>query len=120
MMMSGVPMVLPARKLDPRLDPAARSDRSPQREFRLQGASFKSPGHRGRRSNDRKYRAGDNVRQSGIYEVVHDRDHREAHEVVMIGGEHFPDCETCKEKVRFRLVRTAPYIFQDEDFEEEV
>ena len=37
----------------------------------------------------------------------------------MISGENFPDCETCKEKVRFRLVRTAPYIFQDEDFEEE-
>lgn len=60
------------------------------------------------------------MRQSGIYEVVHDRDHRELHEVVMISGEHFPDCETCKDKVRFRLVRTAPYIFQDEDFEEEV
>ena len=59
------------------------------------------------------------MRQSGIYEVMHDRDHREAHEVVMISGEHFPDCETCKEKVRFRLIRTAPYIFQDEDFEEE-
>jgi hypothetical protein len=37
----------------------------------------------------------------------------------MISGEHFPDCDTCKEKVRFHLVRTAPYIFQDEDFEEE-
>jgi hypothetical protein len=37
----------------------------------------------------------------------------------MISGEYFPDCETCKDKVRFRLVRTAPYIFQDEDFEEE-
>ena len=113
-------MVLPQRKRDPRLDPAAHSSRVQRREFQLQSASFKNPEHSGRRSDDRKYRAGDSVRQSGIYEVVHDRDHREVHEVVMIGGEHFPDCETCKDKVRFRLVRTAPYIFQDEDFEEEV
>ena len=66
------------------------------------------------------YRPGETIRQSGIYEVMHDREHRAAHEAVMIGGEHFPDCETCKDKVRFRLVRTAPYIFQDEDFEENV
>lgn len=112
-------MVLPARKPDARLDAAARSGRLQRQEFRLQSANFKGPGHRSRRGNGRKYRAGDSVRQSGIYEVVHDRDHREVHEVVMISGEHFPDCETCKDKVRFRLVRTAPYIFQDEDFEEE-
>ena len=113
-------MVLPQRKRDPRLDPAARSGRLQRQELQLQSASFKNPEHGGRRSDDRKYRAGDSVRQSGIYEVVHDHDHREVHEVVMISGEHFPDCETCKDKVRFRLVRTAPYIFQDEDFEEEV
>jgi hypothetical protein len=113
-------MVLPARKRDPGLDSTAPGGRFQPHEFRLQSASFKSPGHSGRRSNDRKYRAGDTVRQSGIYEVLHDREHREAHEVVMISGEHFPDCETCKDKVRFRLVRTAPYIFQDEDFEEDV
>lgn len=112
-------MVLPARTRDPRLDSTAPGSRLQRRAFRLQSASFKNPGHGGRRANERRYRAGDSVRQSGIYEVVHDRDHREAHEVVMISGEHFPDCETCKDKVRFRLVRTAPYIFQDEDFEDE-
>jgi len=112
-------MVLPARSQDVRRDLAARPGFSPPLPFQLLAGSFKNPGHGGRRANDRRYRAGDNVRQSGIYEVIHDRDHREAHEVVMIGGERFPDCETCKDKVRFRLVRTAPYIFQDEDFEEE-
>lgn len=80
---------------------------------------MKNSGDAGKQPNDRRYRSGDTVRQSGIYEVIHDRNHRDAHEVVMISGEHFPDCETCKERVRFRLVRTAPYIFQDEDFEEE-
>ena len=34
----------------------------------------------------------------------------------MIAGDSFPECDTCR--VRFRLVRTAPYIFQDADFEE--
>jgi hypothetical protein len=90
-----------------------------QRRFQLESGSIKNPSHGGSRPNGRRYRCGEVVRQSGIYEVMHDRDHREAHEVVMIGGEKFPDCETCKEKVRFRLIRTAPYIFQDEDFEEE-
>jgi hypothetical protein len=112
-------MVLPARTRSSRAVTVALRGQPHRRGFGLQSASFKNPGHGGRRANDRRYRAGDSVRQSGIYEVVHDRDHREAHEVVMISGEHFPDCETCKDKVRFRLVRTAPYIFQDEDFEDE-
>ena len=49
---------------------------------------------------------------------MHDGAHRSAHEVVMLSGDAFPACDTCAAKVRFRLVRTAPYIFQDEDFEE--
>jgi len=64
------------------------------------------------------FKAGDPVPQSGIYEVVHARAHRATHEVVMLSGDQFPPCDSCDENVRFRLVRTAPYIFQDEDFEE--
>ena len=30
-----------------------------------------------------------------------------------------PACDTCDEKVRFKVIRTAPYIFDDEDFEPE-
>lgn len=71
------------------------------------------------RGNGEAFRAGETVRQSGIYEVVHDGDHRAAHDVVMLAGDVFPPCETCAERARFRLVRTAPYIFQDADFEEE-
>jgi hypothetical protein len=93
--------------------------KAPTRTFKLQSGNIRSTGDAGARSNGRRYRCGEVVRQSGIYEVIHDREHRQAHEVVMISGEQFPDCDTCKEKVRFRLVRTAPYIFQDEDFEEE-
>ena len=71
------------------------------------------------RTAGRSYKAGDTVRQTGIYEVLHDRDHRAAHDAVMIGGDVFPPCDTCDRRVRFRLVRTAPYIFHDEDFETE-
>lgn len=73
---------------------------------------------RGRRSAaDRNFRPGDTVRQSGIYEVLHDREHRDTHEVVMISGDQFPPCETCRDKVRFKLIRAATYIFYDQDFE---
>jgi len=65
------------------------------------------------------FAAGETVRETGIYEVLHDRNHREAHEAVMLHGDAFPFCDSCKDRVRFRLVRTAPYIFHDEDFEEQ-
>jgi hypothetical protein len=75
--------------------------------------------HHGRSEGGPSYTAGDPVPQSGIYEVVHARAHRAAHEVVMLSGDVFPPCDSCDQAVRFRLVRTAPYIFQDEDFEEQ-
>jgi hypothetical protein len=64
------------------------------------------------------FSAGETVRETGIYEVLHDGAHRSAHEVVMLNGDAFPACDTCATKVRFRLLRTAPYIFQDAYFEE--
>ena len=73
--------------------------------------------HTGRAIGGQLYKAGEIVRQTGIYEVTHDRAHRTPHDVVMLAADVFPMCETCESKVRFRLVRTAPYIFQDEDFE---
>jgi hypothetical protein len=76
--------------------------------------------HRHRGNGDpRLYKPTDVVRLTGIYEAIHDREHREPHEVVMRAGDLFPACDTCDIRVRFRLVRTAPYIFDDEDFEPE-
>lgn len=31
----------------------------------------------------------------------------------------FPVCDQCDLRVRFKLVRTAPYIFDDQDFVDE-
>ena len=87
----------------------------------LRAANGPSKGNQGHRptSHGPKFRPGDPVRESGIYEVVHGQEHRSAHEVVMLKGTLFPLCDTCDENVRFRPVRTAPYIFQDGDFEEQ-
>lgn len=60
----------------------------------------------------------DPVRETGIYEIIHHTAHRAPHDAVMLSGDTFPSCDTCAAKVRFRLVRTAPYIFQDSDFED--
>ena len=65
------------------------------------------------------FKPGETVPESGIYEVIHEGDHRQAHDAVMIRGNQFPGCEVCDQSVRFRIVRTAPYIFQDQDFEEQ-
>ena len=65
------------------------------------------------------FKPGQTVPESGIYEVIHEADHRQAHDAVMIRGNDFPNCEICDQQVRFRIVRTAPYIFQDKDFEEQ-
>lgn len=75
-------------------------------------------GGRARGPEQRTYRPGDTVRQSGIYEVLHEKHHRAAHEAVMVSGDQFPSCDLCGDKVRFRLSRAATYIFHDEDFEE--
>ena len=88
---------------------------------RLKGGSRSHPPsgrQRGGRSGS-FFRAGESVRETGIYEVIHDGEHRNAHEVVMLRADTFPACDSCEDRVRFRLIRTAPYIFQDEDFEEQ-
>jgi hypothetical protein len=71
----------------------------------------------GPHSHGQSFRAGEIVRRSGIYEPIHEGAHREPHEVVMVESDLFPSCDTCSGRVRFRLIRTAPYIFTDEDFE---
>lgn len=87
--------------------------------FQLKGEGRSRHHSPGLKHDGRDFSAGQPVIETGIYEVLHDRSHRSAHEVVMLSGAAFPPCDTCDDRVRFRLVRTAPYIFQDEDFEEQ-
>ena len=67
----------------------------------------------------RMFLPGQPVLESGIYEVIHDKGHRQAHEAVMYRDDLFPACDQCEMKVRFKLIRSAPYIFDDEDFAKE-
>jgi hypothetical protein len=85
---------------------ALRDQGKPRRRYR-QDVGFRA----------QTFQSGEIVPQSGIYEAIHEGDHRQPHEVVLIEADLFPPCDTCAEKVRFRLVRTAPYIFTDVDFE---
>jgi hypothetical protein len=48
--------------------------------------------------------------------VIHDKNHRQAHEAVMHRSDLFPVCDQCELRVRFKLIHSAPYIFDDEDF----
>jgi hypothetical protein len=73
--------------------------------------------HVGPLSDKPHFKAGDVIPESGIYETIHENAHRGVHEVVMIKSDLFPPCDTCADRVRFRLIRSAPYIFSDEDFE---
>jgi hypothetical protein len=86
-------------------------------------ATAKGSGRRPRRHGsgaspaEKTYRAGEMVRESGIYEAIHEGEHRGAHEVVLIESDLFPPCDTRSDQIRFRMLRTAPYIFTDADFE---
>ena len=98
----------------------ARTQLRPHRTISFRASTSGSAGdprHTRRPGSNSTFKPGDSVRETGIYEVLHDGDHRAVHEAVMLAHDLFPGCETCRESVRFRLVRSAPYIFHDDDFE---
>ena len=92
---------------------------TPSRRFMLRGHDGESSRRHGPARHARIFLPGQPVPETGIYEVVHDRGHRPSHEAVMHRQDLFPVCDQCDTRVRFKLVRTAPYIFDDEDFIEE-
>ncbi len=63
---------------------------------------------------DCPYESGELVEQSGIYAVCHSDGRR--HTLVLLRGSLFPDCDCCGPEARYRLLRGAPYIFDDPDF----
>lgn len=57
----------------------------------------------------KKLKAGEEVPESGIYEVTH-REHRVPHEVTLLRGERFPRCQKCDGAVSFKMVRSVPRL----------
>jgi hypothetical protein len=65
---------------------------------------------------DTTYTPGDTVPSSGIYEVIHEHENKKPHEVIALQGELFPVCRTCQREVKFKLVKAAKHIKQDDSF----
>jgi hypothetical protein len=62
-----------------------------------------------------QFRPGDQVPVTGIYSVTHHQ-HRVPHDVFATGGEAFPCCRRCGDRVSFTLVQSANRIDHDHDF----
>ena len=62
------------------------------------------------------FKPGEKVPRSGIYKVLHDSQHAEEHEVTCVYGKPFPPCNHCGHKVRFKLVKAAQHIEQNDHF----
>jgi len=60
-------------------------------------------------------RPGEMAPVTGIYRVVH-QEHRPDHDAVVIRGENFPACRTCKGAVRFIVQTQASHLMHDFDF----
>lgn len=56
------------------------------------------------------YSPGMTVVESGIYDVLHDKNHKEHHQVTCVRGDKFPPCHGCTSKVRFRINTPAKHI----------
>jgi hypothetical protein len=66
---------------------------------------------------EQTFKSGDEVPESGVYTVIHDR-HRSSHAATIFKGERFPVCAHCGPLVRFVLVRPAALISEDSDFQQ--
>lgn len=63
------------------------------------------------------FKPGQIVPTSGIYEVIHDQDHAQEHEVTCVKDKKFPTCSRCGEHPRFKLKHKAVHIETHKYFE---
>jgi hypothetical protein len=63
----------------------------------------------------RLYRPGEHAPVTGIYRVTH-AEHRAPHRAIVLRGEVFPLCRTCKDAVTFTVAHQASHITHDFDF----
>ena len=63
-----------------------------------------------------EFKPGQKVPHSGIYKVIHDKQHSAEHEVTCVFNEPFPPCKGCGQHPRFVLVKAALHVNQHENF----
>jgi hypothetical protein len=73
-------------------------------------------GEEGAAMSDDVFQPTNEILESGVYQVQHYR-HRLYHEVTILRGDTFPLCSECGNNVRFRLVKAAPEIRFDRNFQ---
>jgi hypothetical protein len=56
------------------------------------------------------------VPESGVYGALH-LGGEPPNDIMLVKGDLFPECRQCGKQVRYRLIRSAPYIFEDKDFD---
>jgi hypothetical protein len=56
------------------------------------------------------FEAGNRASSSGVYKVIHARQHAEPHYVTVLYGDTFPTCLECRHRVRFDLAIAAVHI----------
>jgi hypothetical protein len=66
-------------------------------------------------NSDRLFRPAEQVPRSGIYELLHESGN--AGMIVLVRDQQFPVCQDCGSSVRFRLLKAAPHISEDPDFQ---
>jgi hypothetical protein len=66
-------------------------------------------------NSDKLFRPSERVTQSGIYELVHGCEN--VGTIVLLRTQQFPLCQDCGARVRFRLLKAAPHIREDADFQ---
>lgn len=86
------------------IGPIMASKKRQQRGIHLVESPPTDPETPVRKSMAAKFRTGDLVPQSGIYQVVHG-EHRLPHEVTLLRANPFPPCAQCGNKVSFKLLR---------------
>ena len=65
--------------------------------------------------NERLHKPGETAPVSGLYRVTHNS-HRRPHSVVVLVGETFPACRSCRRLVAFELIEPIDHVAHDWDF----